>query len=293
MFNRFQSSILVFAGLLALSSLMAGGPAWALSKQHPNPQIVALQIIPQTSHTSNHSHPGEPFSASLMQPYCQNEACLPASTLLQGEVIQSKRAHRFHHPGYLVLRFEKATFADGSIVDLTQAKEGIPEYKIYDPKSKKLGVVLLSNTSSTAVEYGTTRALVELNETLRLSSRALSTTTIGLGAALSVAEELIFPEPEHKTIPSRIGWGLVNTTGIPDVVKLVKKQPDVAIKSGEPIKISLPLPVMNSLLIHKQEEPPIFVDKQDIQPVASTPVDLIETTSATPESDMSLPDIIH
>lgn len=239
---------------------------------------MPMQVIAQTNHNSNASKVGEGFTGTLAQTYCMAAQCLPKGTQLTGMVVQTKSAHRFHRTGKLTFQIQHAIFADGSTVDFAVTTSANSDIVAENNKATKLHQAVLGEVPSVAASVGATHALNEFNDVWHLKPGLLTATTFGAGAAIGVVQELVHPTVMHRSFPARIGWGILESTGIPDVVRLFKRQPAVVIAQGDTLTVRLS-PSNTKLLFNHAIAPQTVLQTA---PPQTTPSTTSTATAITP-----------
>jgi hypothetical protein len=221
-----------------------------------------VSVKVQTVLNSQVSKVGEPFGLLFDTPHCLKEyGCIPAGTLLKGQVTEVKSSKRLHRPGILGLEIQEALLPDNSNISFDEIiqKNYLAENAepISDKKLKGAKRFVIHNKDGTTLQqmaasevYGTVPSLIipiALKRFTSLSSKAALKSSFALGLAVDVVQEVISPTFKKASVPARAGMGLLNYFWITDAASFAFKEPDLVLSQGQVIKIKLPEQVSQAL----------------------------------------------
>ena len=176
--------------------------------------------------------PGTLYTAQVQEPYCQklSKVCYPAQSIISGHIKVVRSARRFCIPGKIV-----------AIVEYVQVPgyeahrfEVPPLLKVEDTHAMTLGrfIPRLAVTTIPGVILP-----VVLAKTTTLSSWAITGITLGVGAGIDVAQQLVAPSIPHSSTSQKVLYGLADSFYLTDAYTFLRKQPEIIIDSGKIVDI--------------------------------------------------------
>ena len=231
-------------------------PVWAEQTLKSAKQPLQLEV--RTAVSDKTSHSGDIFEGVLKEDYRYQTHVLPAGTVLQGTVQETRPSKTFNRAGFATLAIQQAVFPSGQVYTFNAPASdanavpihGLETKRIYNLDATPFKQNLMRNILPFALV--STATSIPLRYAADMSAGAIIPITLGARMALGMLLEHTKTEKEfhdrhHNGWPNRYGHGMMRGTGLIGAYHFFRPAPNLDLQPGAITSVYFKKKEFNSL----------------------------------------------